>query len=290
MKKKHATQLPMLKDMFPDWTDMDLVFALEESDGDISAAVEKITQGSVSQFSEVKKNKDRARSKVKDEPATAGAPSQSTLGTRGARGRGGFEGARGGRGRGGVERGRGGQRGRGGHASTAATNGSLSTDAGATSVPTTESSAWDTTTAAASTAWDSTTPAEPAAQGGWDNSATEAPKDATAAAQGAWGEIVTSETIPAIAASTVIPEGGAKKSWASMFSQPKPVVPKTVAKQPAPAPAPAIAEPVPQPESVPVEETKQPEADAPIPATEESEVAVAVERPVTEEASLLQDS
>lgn len=280
MKKKHAAQLPMLKDMFPDWTDMDLVFALEESDGDISAAVDKITQGSVSQFSEVKKNKDRARSKVKDEPATAGAPLQSTFGGRGARGRGGLEGGRGGRGRGGVERGRGGQRGRGGHVSAAATNGAASTDAGASSVPTTESSAWDTTTAAASTAWDTTTSVE-SAQGGWDNSATEAPKEATAAAQSAWGEIGTAETAPAIAASTLIPEGGAKKSWASMFSQPKPVpaVPKLVAaKQPPPPP-----EPVSEPEPAPVEEAKEPEPEAPIAATEESQVAVAVERPTTAE-------
>lgn len=280
MKKKHAAQLPMLKDMFPDWTDMDLVFALEESDGDISAAVEKITQGSVSQFSEVKKSKDRARSKAKEEPATAGAAAQSAFGARGARGRGGLDGARGGRGRGGADRGRGGQRGRGGHVATTAATTTSSTDAGATSVPTTESSAWDTTTAAASTAWDTSAPAE-SAQGGWDNTAPELPKDATAAAQTAWGEIATSETAPAIAASSVIPEGGAKKSWASMFSQPKPVpaVPRQVpTKQPAPA------EPVPEPQAAPiVEEPKEPEPEAAIPGTEESEVAAAVERPVTAE-------
>lgn len=280
MKKKHAAQLPMLKDMFPDWTEMDLVFALEESDGDISAAVEKITQGSVSQFAEVKKTKDRARSKAKDEPTTAGAPAQSTFGARGARGRGGLDGARGGRGRGGVDRGRGGQRGRGGHAPTTAANGAPSTDAGATSVPTTESPAWDTTTAAATTAWDSGAPAENA-QGSWDNTAAEAPKDATAAAQNAWGEVVTSETIPAIAASSVIPEGGAKKSWASMFSQPKPVpaVPRQIlTKQPAPP------EPAPAPEAVPtIEETKEPEPEAAPPASEEPVVAVAVERPTTAE-------
>lgn len=45
MKKKYALELPMLKDMFPDWTDVDLVFALQESDGDIPSTVDKITQG-----------------------------------------------------------------------------------------------------------------------------------------------------------------------------------------------------------------------------------------------------
>ena len=58
MKKKYASELSMLKDMFPDWTDTDLVFALQETDGDIANTVDKITQGSVSQFSEVKKAKD----------------------------------------------------------------------------------------------------------------------------------------------------------------------------------------------------------------------------------------
>lgn len=283
MKKKHAAQLPMLKDMFPDWTDMDLVFALEESDGDISAAVDKITQGSVSQFAEVKKSKDRARSKAKEEPATAGAPTQSTstFGARGARGRGGLDGGRGGRGRGGVDRGRGGLRGRGGHSTAPATNGNPPNDAGASSVPTNESSAWDATTAAASTAGDTTMPADSAAKGGWDNTVLEAPKDATPAAQSAWGEIATSETLPAIAASTVIPEGGAKKSWASMFTKPVPVVPKQVpAKQ---QPAPPEAAPV--PEAAPDEGTSEPEPEPVIAATEESEVAVAVERPTTREVS-----
>lgn len=45
MKKKYASELPMLKDMFPDWTDVDLVFALQESDGDMPSTVDKITQG-----------------------------------------------------------------------------------------------------------------------------------------------------------------------------------------------------------------------------------------------------
>lgn len=31
--------------MFPDWADVDLVLALEESDGNIQATAEKITEG-----------------------------------------------------------------------------------------------------------------------------------------------------------------------------------------------------------------------------------------------------
>ena len=95
MKKKYLAELGMLKPMFPDWTDTDLVFALEEADGDVEATVDKITTGSVSQFAEVKKTKDRARSKVKDEPTAAGASEKPAFSSRGSRGRGGFRGGAG---------------------------------------------------------------------------------------------------------------------------------------------------------------------------------------------------
>lgn len=45
MKKQYSSQLPMLKDMFPDWTDVDLVFALQETDGDLPLTIERITEG-----------------------------------------------------------------------------------------------------------------------------------------------------------------------------------------------------------------------------------------------------
>ncbi|KAK5137481.1 hypothetical protein LTR08_008459 [Meristemomyces frigidus] len=238
MKKKYASELGMLKDMFPDWTDTDLVYALQENYGDIANTVDKITQGSVSQFAEVKKPKDRARSKVKEDPAMAGAIDK--LGARGGRGRGGFDGTRGGRGRGG-ERGRGAPRGgRGGHATTNGTP----TDVPATSVPTAESSAWDNPTSTSST-WDSATPAV-AVEGGWDTTAPDAGKEANEEpAQSSWGNVVTSEATPAAASegmkSSLIPEGGSKKSWASMFSQPPPAPPKQAPAPSQPPPAELVA-------------------------------------------------
>ena len=45
MKKKYSTSLPTLKELFPDWTEDDLVFALEDSDGDLESAVDHITEG-----------------------------------------------------------------------------------------------------------------------------------------------------------------------------------------------------------------------------------------------------
>lgn len=58
LKKKYATSLPAMKELFADWTDDDLVFALEESNGDLGDAIERITEGlcylySISSFVEL---------------------------------------------------------------------------------------------------------------------------------------------------------------------------------------------------------------------------------------------
>nr|KMM72975.1 hypothetical protein CPAG_09265 [Coccidioides posadasii RMSCC 3488] len=107
LKKKYSSSLPMIKELFPDWTDEDLVFALEDADGDLETAIERISEGNVSQWGEVKKkHADRPRTKPKEAqpPATeAAAPS-----SRGGRARGGFDG----RGRARGDRGRGGRGGR----------------------------------------------------------------------------------------------------------------------------------------------------------------------------------
>lgn len=218
MKKQYSSQIVQLKDVFPDWTTDDLAFALQESDGDVTATVEKISLGSVSQFSEVKSAKDRARSKVK-ESSTTGPGDKS--GPRGGRGRGGADSVRGGRGRG-SDRGRGGFRGsRGGHATT---NGAVK-DAASTSVPTTESSAWAESTTATTTG------------SSWDTAAQETTKDAGSTGQSAWADVVTSEATPAAASegvkSTLIPEGKAKMTWASV-AKPAPAIKKASAPQPLP--------------------------------------------------------
>ncbi|KAI5205930.1 hypothetical protein AUEXF2481DRAFT_3158 [Aureobasidium subglaciale EXF-2481] len=222
MKKTYSTQLSFMRDMFPQWTDDDLVFAIAEADGDVQIVIDRITQGNVSQFAQVpKKGKDRARSKAKDSSAAAGAE-QTTTPLRGGRGRGGFESSRGGRGRG-IDRGRGGFRGaRGGHA--VATD-SLPKDAPAVSIPTTESSAWDNVAAEAAPAlaWD--TPA-----------ATE---------QGAWGNATTTDSAPVpvhdVAKTVAVSESSGKKTWASMFAKPKPPPVPAVPQQPAQAAVPAAA-------------------------------------------------
>ncbi|KAJ5141294.1 hypothetical protein N7526_002289 [Penicillium atrosanguineum] len=126
MKKKYSDTLPTLKELFPDWKDEDLVFALEDSNGELEEAIERITEGNVSQWGEVKKKTaaDRTKPKAKEVQST---PTESIAASaRGARGRGGFEG----RGRARGDRGRGG---RGGRATTH-TNGTRAA-AGTTETP-----------------------------------------------------------------------------------------------------------------------------------------------------------
>lgn len=45
MKKQYTHELSLLKDMFPDWTDVDLLFALQETEGDLPTTIDRIAEG-----------------------------------------------------------------------------------------------------------------------------------------------------------------------------------------------------------------------------------------------------
>jgi CUE domain len=45
LKKKYGVKVHTIKEMFPEWTDEDVVFALQETDGDLEMTVERITDG-----------------------------------------------------------------------------------------------------------------------------------------------------------------------------------------------------------------------------------------------------
>jgi hypothetical protein len=45
MKKQYKSQLPMLKELFQDWNDVDLLFALQETDGDLESTIDRISEG-----------------------------------------------------------------------------------------------------------------------------------------------------------------------------------------------------------------------------------------------------
>lgn len=48
LKKKYATNLGRIKEMFPDWTEDDIVFALEENGNDVERTVERMSEGTKS--------------------------------------------------------------------------------------------------------------------------------------------------------------------------------------------------------------------------------------------------
>ena len=45
LKKMYASKLSTIKEMFPDWTDEDLVFALQETSGDLERTIDRISEG-----------------------------------------------------------------------------------------------------------------------------------------------------------------------------------------------------------------------------------------------------
>jgi hypothetical protein len=45
LKKQYGSKVTLIKEMYPDWTDEDVVFALQETDGDLELTVERITDG-----------------------------------------------------------------------------------------------------------------------------------------------------------------------------------------------------------------------------------------------------
>jgi CUE domain len=45
LRMKHGSKVSTVRELFPDWTDEDVVFALEETDGDLESTIERITSG-----------------------------------------------------------------------------------------------------------------------------------------------------------------------------------------------------------------------------------------------------
>ncbi|KAH7026617.1 uncharacterized protein B0I36DRAFT_160677 [Microdochium trichocladiopsis] len=284
LRKQYGSKLDTIKELFPDWSDADILYALQETDGDIELAATRISEGSISQWGEVSKPK-KSSAKAKDSAAHATANDNS--GSRPARG-GRVDSGRGGRGRGaGAERARGAGRGRAGSQAVTA-NGHQPKEQ--LSVPTDE--AWDTaaTSAAESTGTDS-----------WANAAagaSAAPKAATSTASTATKQTKApaANVAPEVAAPK--PAAPAVKTWASMLRQPTapkpapkpketPAAPQptepTTTLPPTEAPAPEpVAEPTAEPEPVPeqaevAEEPKVVEPEVALPPPEDTLTKVNLE-------------
>ncbi|MCJ1359425.1 MAG: RNAPII degradation factor [Icmadophila ericetorum] len=261
LKKQYGSKVNTVQEMFPEWTDEDVVFALEETNGDLASTIERISEGTISRWGEVKKkNKDRARSKVKEPTAASG--DGITASARGGRGRGGFEGARGGRGRD-TERGRGagrGFRGRGG------LSGSKPQAMDKSAMDSGPDPMANTTTSDSTSAWETPGLSQEAIESTWDQ---QIPPSAASPDASSWEMVMPTEDAPP---PLVEPQPRSSKpdgtrSWASIFNKPTP--PPT---RPKVEPAPAIQERVPEPPLEPEQEpinTEKSGLPPPIP-TEES--------------------
>ena len=54
LKSKYSSQLSTLKELFTDWTDDDLLFAIQDANGDLEVAVDRISEGKLTHFSFLK--------------------------------------------------------------------------------------------------------------------------------------------------------------------------------------------------------------------------------------------
>lgn len=45
LKKQYGSKTPLIKELFPDWSEQDILYALQETDGDENLAVTRIAEG-----------------------------------------------------------------------------------------------------------------------------------------------------------------------------------------------------------------------------------------------------
>ncbi|KAI0406091.1 hypothetical protein F4802DRAFT_559300 [Xylaria palmicola] len=259
LRKQYGEKLGLIKELFQDWSDADILYALKETDGDVELTATRIAEGTISQWGEVSKTKKpAARPKTKADGVSTG-PNESSGSARPVRG-GRSDGSRG-RARG-NERARGSGRGRG--AAHATTNGHR-TKENQLSVPTEEAAAWNVT------------------------STDESPSNEQANAASVAADAATDNVLP-VTVSTPEPAPkptttqAAPKTWASMLRQS--TAPKLAPKpKEAPAPKPAeVLEPlppaepvVPEPEPEPQREQTPTPPEAPLEPSAPTETAKVVE-------------
>ncbi|CAM0140801.1 unnamed protein product [Umbelopsis sp. WA50703] len=167
LRAQYGTQLSTLRELFSQWSDEDLLFALQEADGDVELTAVRISEGWANQWGEVKGKKSKKETVQKQKPTTPEAHRQQKI-ERGANSaRGGF----GARGRGGSRGGRPanfGDRGRGGKSGKSnRTDKALSEQQSITAddlKATWQNTAKDSTKGGE---WSSTAPAQPAGPPSW---------------------------------------------------------------------------------------------------------------------------
>ncbi|PTB66997.1 hypothetical protein BBK36DRAFT_1199135 [Trichoderma citrinoviride] len=99
LRKQYGDKTGVIREMFPDWSEADVLYALKETNGDETEAVTRIADGTISQWGEVSKTKKTARTKAKDASSAPVVTDFAAEGTRGGRGRATERGGRSGRAR-----------------------------------------------------------------------------------------------------------------------------------------------------------------------------------------------
>ncbi|CAG8499416.1 10535_t:CDS:10 [Ambispora gerdemannii] len=85
LRASHQDSLATLRELFENWTDEDLLFALKDSDGDLELTVSRISDGHANQWGEVKSRKHKKESNTKVK-ASSGVSSQRGQSSRGGGG------------------------------------------------------------------------------------------------------------------------------------------------------------------------------------------------------------
>ncbi|CAK7224692.1 RNAPII degradation factor [Sporothrix bragantina] len=244
LKKLYGAKTTLIREMFPDWSEVDILFALRETDGDENLTVTRIAEGTISQWDEVSKPKKAAKPKTS---APAAAESARPARREGA----GLDKTRGRVNARATERG--GRSARGRTVPPAAANGTR-TEA-PLSVPTEESQAWE---------GQKTADEEPAAVAAPTTStSTIAPSSApAAAAPKTWASMLRQTVVPA-------PKPISKPKEAAPPAQKAPEAADSL-----PPPSSAPAPPTEDPEATPIANAAEPApaaADAAVaPATKEA--------------------
>ncbi|KAK9446587.1 uncharacterized protein V1518DRAFT_140124 [Limtongia smithiae] len=246
LKAKYAAGLLQLGELFPHWSEDDLLYLLADTQGDVAVAVARITEGHASQWGEVKK-KTKERSKSKGPFTNSENPRSSASSTRG-RGRGGLESR--GRGRGDRGRSRGKPNGRVPHetADEASYGGNSAADAStpvdaAWGTTPTEQSATDAPITETAGDWNSAPAPVPTTNGSWDAAPASVPDSLDTSLPTAAPSVAPPK--PAVASSTVI-KSGTKQSWASIAkpAEPKPMEPPKAKPMATPVAPVVVEEPV----------------------------------------------
>ncbi|KXN68163.1 hypothetical protein CONCODRAFT_107775 [Conidiobolus coronatus NRRL 28638] len=59
LKNKYSSELPTLRELFPTWSEEDILFTLQENQGDLMLTIDRISEGFATQWDEVKTAKPK---------------------------------------------------------------------------------------------------------------------------------------------------------------------------------------------------------------------------------------